>query len=94
MIYKSKYKQSIFDIAAENFGSLNNVVDIVRANRVTFDSSIVTGTELVLLTDDKGDEDIKRQTITNGFNNNNYDPLPQTSTGIGFMIIESTFIIG
>lgn len=94
MTYKSNYKQSIFDISAEQFGTINNVADIVRKNRLVFDGALPTGTNLDIATDGKGILDVKNEIQKRDIYCNNNDTLPIIGQGIGFMIIESTNIVG
>ena len=94
MIYRSNYKQSIYDIVTENFGTLNNLIDVIRVNRLEFDSSLLLGTELVINAENKGILDIKKDIKEKGVFYNNYDSLPKLGEGIGFMTIGTTNIVG
>lgn len=72
MSYNVKYRQSLFDVAAEQYGTLNNVVNIVRENELDFDVVLSTNQQLDFDPTNFGFDDIKKKIRINEweFNNN------------------------
>lgn len=88
-----EYKQSLMDVCLQRYGSLDNMVDIAILNNISIDAVLVPGTTLKLKTEGKGDRRIKNTVSERSYSFNN-NGLVGTSTGIGVMAIESTFIVG
>jgi hypothetical protein len=59
----SKTKQSIFDIAGENFGNLDNVIKVSSDNGISISANLKTNTELDIDNENLGEADIKQQII-------------------------------
>ena len=54
--------QGIFDIAIQEYGSIENTFDLLAENTsLVFDSSLSSGLELKVDTDDKGVSDVKNK---------------------------------
>lgn len=88
--------QTIFDICLQEFGTLENLFDdVVVPNKVVIDRPIKTDQEINVNTINKGNSTVKDQIKEQGlvFTNAEIEAavLP---TGIGTMIINSTFIVG
>jgi len=68
----SKYKQSIFDIVAENFGNLNYIVKVSSENARAISDILNTNTSLIINNSNLGDSLIKEAIANNLliFNNN------------------------
>ena len=84
----SRYGQSIFDITAENFGSLDNLSDVIKDNRVPLTARILPNTPFLINSENLGDADIKKAIISQGLSfNNKYEAantLTWDGTGVTF----------
>lgn len=69
---QSKYKQSLFDITSQNFGTLDNLSNVVRDNLISLSDNLTTGTSLIIDNTDLGEADIKQEIsdAEKTFNNN------------------------
>jgi len=83
----SKYKQSIYDIVAENFGTLDYLVKVSNENGFPLSDVLSTGTELIINNEDLGNKLIKEAVVNNGYSfNNNY------VSKLLFLTIDTTLI--
>ncbi|GAG76978.1 unnamed protein product, partial [marine sediment metagenome] len=72
----SKYEQSIFDIVAECFGTLDNLIDVIKDNRISLSANLQVNTELIINSEGLGDADIKKAILNQGLQfNNKYERL-------------------
>ena len=72
----SKYKQSIFDIVAENFGTLDYIVKVANENGLSISDNLPAGTSLEINSKNLGEADIKETIINKGYTfNNNVDDI-------------------
>lgn len=72
----SKYKQGLFDIAAENFGTLDNVIKLSDDNNFAISDNLITNTGLNVDSEGLGEADIKQEISDNQYQFNNfYDAL-------------------
>jgi len=72
----SKYKQSIYDMVAENFGTLDYLVKVSSDNGFPISDLLNTGTSLIFDNENLGNKTIKEAIINKGYNfNNNYVPI-------------------
>jgi hypothetical protein len=75
-IKSSRYNQSIFDVAAENFGTLDNIVKLSLDNGLSLSKELKTNTELIIDNENLGEADIKNEISDNDITLNNfYDAL-------------------
>ena len=95
------YHQNLFDISIQEFGNIEALFDIAMVNGLSITDDLVAGQELIIpKTDYLGNEiyinyDVKKEfemqkPVTSKSKTNNYT----TASGIGHMIISSTFKIG
>jgi hypothetical protein len=89
----SRTKQSIFDIAGENFGNLDNVIKVSNDNGISISGNLKINTELDIDNADLGEADIKQRIIDlkESFNNN-YDALILTTVDTTLITADSTLI--
>jgi len=75
--------QNIFDITIAEFGTLDNVIDLISANGLTFNSKLNSGQELVINNSGVGNEKIKNfVTLRNiRYNNNQGVTVPPLTGG-------------
>jgi len=72
----SKYQQSIFDITGENFGTLDNLIEVCKDNQLALSDYLRPNTSLEINNTDLGEKDIKQELIDlKQTLNNNYQPL-------------------
>jgi hypothetical protein len=67
----SKHKQSIFDIASENFGTLDNLIKLSNDNSISISDNLLTNTLLNVNSEGLGEADIKTEISDSGFTFNN-----------------------
>lgn len=75
--------QSIFDIAVQEFGTMEELFNIIVDNSLTLNTKVVSGQELVVNKVDVGDENVKDfVTLKNiTFNNNQGITIPPILAG-------------
>ena len=66
-----KDRQSIFDIAIQEFGTLQNLFDILKDNNLTLDSQLSGGQELIINNEGKGVENVKQVMLLEEIQPNN-----------------------
>jgi hypothetical protein len=82
----SRYKQSLFDVAGENFGSLDNVIKLSNDNNISISKNLGTNTELNVNNEGLGEADIKKEILDTEITfNNNYEALI-------FLTVDTTLI--
>lgn len=67
----SRYKQSMIDITAENFGRLDDLVSVLRTNNVSVNTELAVNTELVVNNENEGVKDVKDFVVENNVSFNN-----------------------
>lgn len=88
-----KDKQSIFDIAAQSYGNLDNLVKLSNDNGFSLSDNIQTGTELIIDTNDLGEADIKQEILDNEYTfNNSYEALIFFTVDTTLITADSTLI--
>jgi hypothetical protein len=86
----SKYQQSIFDITAENFGTLDNLIDVIRDNRISLSDNLLVNTELAINSENLGDADIKNAIINQGLEfNNKYEAAATLTVDTTLITVDS-----
>ena len=71
----SRYKQSIPDMVAENFGTLDNMINFIIDNRISLSANIQTNTEFIINNEGLGNAEIKKAILNQGLEfNNRYEP--------------------
>lgn len=94
-IKSSRYGQSIFDMVCEGFGTLDNLIDVAVANRISISGNLQVNTQLQIDTENLGEDNIKKAISNQGLKfNNNYVPLSTLtwdSTAITWDSTEVTF---
>lgn len=68
---KSKYKQSLFDIASENFGTLDNLIKLSSDNNISISDNLLTNTLLNVNNEGLGEADIKTEISNSEYTFNN-----------------------
>lgn len=68
---KVRDKQSIFDITVQQFGQIDDVVQVSKDNDVSVSGVLSTNTDLVIDSDGQGNNDIKKAIIEQGLSMNN-----------------------
>ncbi len=58
--------QSIIDVCLQNFGTVENLFDLLSDNKLNLDSKLKSGQEIQINTIKKGNETIKRTFQLNG----------------------------
>jgi hypothetical protein len=71
MIVKVKYKQSLFDITAENFGQIDNIVKVSNDNNISISDILETNQQIIINNENLGNEDIKTAILTQKISINN-----------------------
>lgn len=72
----SRYEQSIFDITAENFGTLDNLIDVIVDNQLSLSANLQVNTEIEINNENLGDSDVKSAILNQGLEyNNKYESL-------------------
>jgi hypothetical protein len=72
----SRYGQSIFDITAENFGTLDNLIDVIKDNRISLSANLLVNTPIEINNENLGDADVKKAIINQDIRfNNKYKSL-------------------
>ena len=66
-----KYRQSIFDITAENFGQLDNLITVSKDNNISISEALAVNSELIINNTGLGDENIKNTILVQGLTFNN-----------------------
>ncbi len=81
--------QSLFDIALQEYGSIEAVFQLADDNGITnITDSLIPGTELII------DENmIIDKNVVNYYKNNAIYPANEVRTGVGYMAIGVDFII-
>ena len=64
-------KQSLFDIAAQNFGTLDNIVKLSDDNTLSISEALVVGSEITINNENLGEADIKQEIINKSLTFNN-----------------------
>jgi len=67
----SREGQSIFDIVAENFGTLDNLIDVVKDNQISLSGNLQVNTEIVINNEGLGNADIKKSILNQKLEFNN-----------------------
>lgn len=76
MTVTAQDNQSIYDITAQNFGTLDNLVDVSNDNGLSLSGLLTTGQELTINNSGLGEADIKKYINENEITfNNNYSPI-------------------
>jgi hypothetical protein len=90
--YKAYENQTLLDIAAHNYGSIEIVVELALNNNLSVNETLIAG-QVIELVDYK-----KNELVTKSINNRNIIPASAkkienitTPQGIGFMILENNF---
>ena len=90
---KSKYKQSLFDVSSENFGTLDNLITLSNDNNISLSKYLKTNTELLIDNENLGDADIKKQIIDDSLTfNNDYEALIFITVDSTIITVDSTII--
>ncbi len=55
----TKVGQNLFDIAMQEYGSAENIVNLIQDNDLAFDYQVAAGKELIINNANKGNENIK-----------------------------------
>lgn len=89
----SRYKQTIFDIVCENFGSLDNLIDFIKDNRRSITQNLSVNTSFIVNSDGLGDSYVKRTILNQGLEfNNNYVSLNTVTWDSTLITFDSTLI--
>ena len=89
----SRYKQSIFDIVAENFGTLDYIVKVANENGLSISDNLPAGTSLEINSKNLGEADIKETIINKGYTfNNNVDDIDYLTADTTLFTADSTMI--
>lgn len=89
----SKYKQSLLDIANENFGTLDNLVTLSNDNGISLSDNLQTGTNLVIANSELGEADIKQEIFDEGYIfNNDYEAQIFLTVDTTLITADSTLI--
>lgn len=55
----TKVGQNLFDIAMQEYGSVENIVNLIQDNGLNFDYQVIAGKELIINNSNKGNENVK-----------------------------------
>lgn len=89
----SKYQQSIFDLTAENFGTLDNLIDVIRDNRISLSANIQPNQEFIINSEGLGDADVKKAIINQGLQfNNRYESAATLTVDSTLITVDTTKI--
>lgn len=89
----SKNNQSLFDVAAENFGTLDNLIKLSSDNGIGLSDNLKTGTELIVNNSNLGEADVKKTISDNELTfNNDYIPLVLFTVDTTLITADSTLI--
>ena len=89
--------QNIFTLTLQEFGTLENLFsDVIVPNSLNLDKELKQNETININTIGKGNKTVKDKIQELGLimTNGEVEAAPPAPTGIGYMIIESTFIIG
>ena len=67
----SQDKQSIFDISAQKYGTLDNIVKLSNDNSLSISENLFPGTDLTIDNEGLGEKDIKKEISDKGYTFNN-----------------------
>jgi len=78
-----KEGQSIYDVCLQEFGTLENMSDLILENELNFNSKLKSGQQINVDNIDKGSSDIKSFTKTENivYNNAQVEQLPPLAGG-------------
>lgn len=84
MIVTVKNKQSLMDVTVENYGQIDNLVEVSNDNGKSISEALETNSELTVNNEGKGDQEIKDKITTQrlSFNNNK---IPSIVLGSWFL---------
>jgi len=90
---RSRSKQTIFDLALQGYGRMDELVKLARENNLSLSDEITAGTDVDFDTNASfGNNNVKNFVKKdNRIFNNYYETYPED--GIGAWIIEDTFIV-
>lgn len=89
----SKYEQSIFDIVAENFGTLDNLIDVAVANQISLSGNLQVNTPIEINSENLGDVNIKKSILNQSLTfNNRYEPASTLTVDTTLITVDSTVI--
>ncbi len=71
MIVTVKNKQSLMDVTVENYGQIDNLVEVSNDNGKSISESLETNENLTVNSENKGDQEIKDKITTQGLSFNN-----------------------
>jgi len=83
-------KQTLFDIAVQECGSIEAVFEIARTNNLSITAELPAGTIIIL-------PEVYNRTVKKVYQDNGYKPASISDTnfgGIGFWTIGDDFIVG
>ena len=84
-------KQNIFDLVLQQSGGINNVARVLKDNGLNFNDSLIPGAEVIVQAVES--EKIKENYKLIQFSPNNEELPAEILEGVGYWIIEDTFIV-
>jgi uncharacterized protein (TIGR02145 family) len=80
-----KHKQSLMDVTVEKYGQIDNLVEVSNDNKKSISEVLETNEELIVNSENKGDQEIKDKITTQklSFNNNSEFLVDLESVTIG-----------
>lgn len=89
----SRYQQSLFDITAENFGTLDNLINVIVDNQLSLSANLQVNTEIEINNENLGDADIKNAILNQGLEyNNKYESAATLTVDTTTITVDSTVI--
>ena len=67
----AKHGQNIIDVAVQNFGTIENIFDMLQDNNLSLNSELKSGQFILAKTEGKGDNSVKNYVLLKNYSFNN-----------------------